>query len=187
MVSALWGIVTAWDKAGRPTASRMNNGFPEWCETIGGMVECAGWKSPVAPAQIEGMGDTDTTDFAALAAALEPGRRYEFKELSAIIEDSELFEHITTDRDKDGGISQKGKKLLSAVFGRFNERRVTASGVFKKTGRGHQRRYFINLEHDQHDKHDVSVNIKNTIFPTGLNHRADRADHVSTHPENEAE
>lgn len=187
ILSALWGIVTAWDKAGRPTASRMNNSFPEWCETIGGMVECAGWKSPVAPAQIEGMGDTDTTDFAALAAALEPGRRYEFKELSAIIEDSELFEHITTDRDKDGGISQKGKKLLSAVFGRFNERRVTASGVFKKTGRGHQRRYFINLEHDQHDKHDVSVNIKNTIFPTGLNHRADRADHVSTHPENEAE
>ena len=36
ILSALWGIVTAWNLAGRPQASRMNTSFPEWCETIGG-------------------------------------------------------------------------------------------------------------------------------------------------------
>jgi hypothetical protein len=183
ILSALCGIVKAWDKAGRPAGTRVNSSFPEWCETIAGMVEFAGWGSPVAPAQIEGMGDTDTTDFATLAHAMEPGRRYEFKELSALIEEQGLFEHITSDKDKDGNISQKGRKMLSSVFGRFDGRRVTESGIFTRFGKGHQRRYFIRSEHDKHDKHDTSPNSENTLFPIEANHRADRADRVSNHPE----
>lgn len=187
ILSALGGIVAAWDQAGRQPASRMNTSFPEWCETIAGMVEFAGWQSPVAPAQIEGMGDTDTADFAALAAALEPGRRYEFKELSAMIEDMGLFEHITTDRDKDGGISTKARKQLSSIFGRFDGRRVTATGHFARIGKGHQRRYLIRQEHDKHDKHDVSSDIENPTFSYGPEHRADRADRVTPHPEDDGE
>jgi hypothetical protein len=179
ILSALWGIVTAWNLAGRPAASRINTSFPEWCETIGGMVEFAGWGCPTAPAQIEGMGDTDTADFAALAEALEPGKRYEFKELSSLIEELGLFERITNERDKEGGISVKAKKLLSSIWGRFVGRRVTQSGYFTKIGKGHQRRYLIRSEHDQHDKHDTSPFIENTLFPTGLEHRAYRADRVA--------
>jgi hypothetical protein len=148
ILSALWGIVTGWDQAGRPPASRMNTSFPEWCETIGGMVEFAGWRCPTAPAQIEGMGDTDTADFAALAANLKPAGRYEFKQLVSIIEEMGLFEHITADRDKDDGISSKARKQLSAIFGRFDGRRVTASGYFTRIGKGHQRRYIITTKHD---------------------------------------
>ena len=180
ILSALWGVVTAWNLAGRPQASRMNTSFPEWCETIGGMVEFAGWGCPTAPAQIEGMGDTDTADFATLAAAMEPGRRYEFKELSALIEELGLFEHITADKDKDGGISPKGRKQLSAIFGRFDGRRVTESGHFIRIGQGHQRRYLIKSEHDKHDKHDTSPDIENTLFPIESEHRAYRADRVAT-------
>lgn len=180
ILSALWGIVTAWDQSGRPTASRMNTSFPEWCETIGGMVEFAGWASPVAPAQIEGMGDTDTADFGALAAAMESGRRYEFKELSALIEELGLFEYIAADKDKDGGISPKGRKQLSTIFGRFDGRRVTESGHFARIGKGHQRRYLIRSEHDKHDKHDVSPDIENTLFPIEPEHRAYRADRAAT-------
>jgi hypothetical protein len=164
ILSALYGIVVAWDQGGRPAASRMNTSFPEWCETIGGMVEFAGWGCPTAPALIEGMGDTDTTDFANLAASLEPGRRYEFKELSTMIEELGLFEHITTERDKDGGISPKGRKQLSAIFGRFDGRRVTESSYFTRIGKGHQRRYLIRSEHDKHDKHDNPTTKKNILF-----------------------
>ena len=110
------------------------------------------------------MGDTDTTDFANLAASLEPGRRYEFKELSTMIEELGLFEHITTERDKDGGISPKGRKQLSAIFGRFDGRRVTESSYFTRIGKGHQRRYLIRSEHDKHDKHDNPTTKKNLLF-----------------------
>ena len=178
ILSALWGIVTAWDRAGRPQSSRMNTSFPEWCETIGGMVEFAGWGCPTAPAQIEGMGDTDTADFAVLAGAMTPGIRYEFKELCALIEELSLFEHITTDKDKDGGISQKGRKQLSVIFGRFDGRRSTESGYFTKIGKGHQRRYLIRLEHDKHDKHDTSADIENTLFSEEPEHHVDRVDHA---------
>jgi hypothetical protein len=154
ILSALWGIVTAWDKAGRSRASRMNTSFPEWCETIGGMVEFAGWGSPVAPAQIEGMGDTDTTDFAALAADMTPGNRYTFDELASMIEDAGLFDHITTDKE-NGGLSRRATKRLSEVFKRFDGRRVTESGHFTRIGKGHQRRFATTTEHDKHDKHDV--------------------------------
>ena len=155
ILSALWGIVTAWNIAGRPQSSRMNASYPEWCVTIGGMVEFAGWGCPTAPAQVDGVGDTDPADFAALAEALEPGKRYEFKELSVTIEEMGLFEHITADKDRDGVLSQKGRKQLSGVFGRFNGRRVTASGHFTIIGKGHQRRYLIKSGHDKHDKHDT--------------------------------
>ena len=143
ILSALWGIVTAWNIAGRPPTSRMNTSFPEWCETIGGMVEFAGWGCPTAPAQIENMGDTDTADFAALAAALEPGKRYEFEELSNKIEELGLFEHIISDRDSTDALSRRAKKQLSTIFGRYDGRRVTESRFFKRIGKGHQRRYII--------------------------------------------
>jgi hypothetical protein len=143
ILSALWGIVTAWDHAGRPQASRMNTSFPEWCETIGGMVEFAGWCCPTAPAQIEGMGDTDTADFATLAAAMKVGTRYEFEELSNMIEELGLFEHITNDRESTDALSRRAKKRLSTIFGRFDGRRATESGYFKRFGKGHQRRYLV--------------------------------------------
>jgi len=145
ILSALWGIVTAWDKAGRPPSSRMNSSFPEWCETIAGVVEFAGWGCPTAPAQIEGIGDTDTSDFAKFAAAMDPGKHYEFDELFMFIEELGLFEHITSDRDQYNLLTRRGRKLLSSVFARYDGRRVTESRVFKRKGQGHRRRYLIGL------------------------------------------
>ena len=177
ILSALWGIVTDWNLAGRPQASRMNTSFPEWCETIGGMVEFAGWGCPTAPAQIEGMGDTDTADFANLAAEMEPGRRYEFEEITSLSEDAGLFDHIISEKE-NGGLSRRAKKRLSDVFKRFNGRRVTASGCFDVLGKGHQRRYIVKSEHDRHDKHDTSPNIENSLFPIEPKHHVDHVDHV---------
>jgi len=186
ILSALWGIVTAWNLAGRPPASRMNTSFPEWCETIGGMVEFAGWGCPTAPAQIEGMGDTDTTDFAALAAAMKPGRRYEFDELATISEDTELFDHILSDKE-NGSLTRRAKKRLSEVFKRFNGRRVTASGHFEVLGKAKTRRYMINNGNDGNDGNDVSALLENSTFSYGVKHHADHADHAAIDPEDAAE
>jgi hypothetical protein len=186
ILSALWGIVTAWNLAGRPPASRMNTSFPEWCETIGGMVEFAGWGCPTAPAQIEGVGDTDTTDFAALAAAMKPGRRYEFDELATISEDTELFDHILSDKE-NGSLTRRAKKRLSEVFKRFSGRRVTASGHFEVLGKAKTRRYMINNGNDGNDGNDVSSLLENSTFSYGVKHHADHADHVAIDPEDAAE
>ena len=143
ILSALWGIVTAWNLAGRPQASRMNTSFPEWCETIGGVVEFAGWGCPTAPAQIEGMGDTDTADFATLAAAMEPGKHYEFEDIQDMLIERGLFEHITCDREIGGSLSRKARKQLASILSRYKDRRATLSGYFNSIGKGHQRRYLI--------------------------------------------
>ena len=186
ILSALWGIVTAWNLAGRPPASRMNTSFPEWCETIGGMVEFAGWGCPTAPAQIEGMGDTDTTDFATLAAAMNPGKRYEFDELATISEDAELFDHILSDKE-NGSLTRRAKKRLSEVFKRFSGRRVTASGHFEVLGKAKTRRYMIKNGNDGNDGNDVSALLENSTFSYGVKHHADHADHVAIDPEDAAE
>jgi hypothetical protein len=143
ILSALWGIVTAWNLAGRPPASRMNTSFPEWCETIGGMVEFAGWGCPTAPAQIEGMGDTDTTDFAALAAAMETDREYQFQELTGMVEELGIFDRLVSDKNNDGTLSNRAIKRLGDVFARFDGRRVLESMIFHRTGKGRHRRYRI--------------------------------------------
>jgi hypothetical protein len=121
----------------------MNTSFPEWCETIGGVVEFAGWCCPTAPAQIEGMGDTDTVDFATLAATMELGKRYEFEDIQDMLVELGLFEHITCDREIGGSLSRKAKKQLASILGRYNGRRVTVSAHFNSIGKGHQRRYLV--------------------------------------------
>lgn len=176
ILSALWGLVTAWDAAGRPQASRSNSSFPRWCESIAGVVEFAGYGSPLAPADIEGMGDTDTADFQKLAGGLALARRYEFAEIVTIAEREGLFDRITVDRDEDGGLSRKGKRQLSAVLARFDRRRVTATGRFKIEGKQHSRRYV--LMHDRHDMHDVSPQLEKPTFPKGPKYHADHADHA---------
>jgi len=190
VLSALWTLVSEWDKAGRPKASRMISSFPEWCDTIGGIVEFAGYGCPTAPAEIEGMGDTDTADFAKLAGLMEPGKRYTFAELVSVAEDVGLFERLTVDRDDKGDLSRAGKKQLSGILGRFDRRRVTASGVFRVEGKGKTRRYFITGTpdspkngNDRHDGHDTSASLEKPHFPQGVKHHAYHSHHTQTEGE----
>ena len=172
ILSALWSLVVAWDTAGRPKSSRMNSSFPRWTDTIAGVVEFAGYGCPTAPAEIEGMGDTDTADFSTLAGLMEPARRYTFAELVTIAEDAGLFERLTTDRDKENGLSTKSKATLARVLTRYDRRRVTAAAVFRVDGKGHSRRYFL------HGPHGVSPDIEKTLFSIKPKDRADHADHA---------
>lgn len=178
ILSALWSLVTAWDAAGRPKSSRMNSSFPRWTDTIAGIVEHAGYGCPTAPAEIGGMGDTDTADFSTLAELLQPARRYTFEEVATAAEDAGLFERITVDRDNEGGLSRRAKKQLSGILGRFDRRRVTAKGVFRMEGKGKTRRYLIAGGHDRHDRHDTSPNIENPLFPIRPEYHAHHAHHA---------
>jgi hypothetical protein len=142
VLSALWGIISAWDQAGRPRPSKVNGSFPEWCETICAIVEFAKWGSPVAEAQIDGMGDTDTADFEKLASAMEPGTNYTFQSLAVIIEEAGLFDRIVSDKES-GELSQRAKAKLATILKQFSNRRVSETKVFRVISSGHQRRYAI--------------------------------------------
>jgi hypothetical protein len=141
ILSALWTLVHEWDKAGRPKASRMNSNFPKWCDTIGGIVEFAGYGCPLAPPEIGGMGDTDTADFIALCSTMEPGHPYLFADLVHMANEQELFERTLLE-DNDG-LTRAAKSAFAKLLGRFNGRRVTEAAVFRVDGKGHSRRYVL--------------------------------------------
>ena len=143
LLAACWALVRAWDKAGRPVSSRMNSSFPRWCDTIGGVVENAGYACPTAPAEIDGMGDTDTRDIAKLTTEMGSGTRYMFSEIVELCSTHGLFERFTVDTDYTGGMNRSAKAALPRVLQRYNERFVIPGLKFFVEGKGHARRYFV--------------------------------------------
>ena len=142
LLAACWALVRAWDKAGRPGATRMNSSFPRWCDSIGGIVEHAGFSCPTAPAELDGMGDTDTRDIARLAAEIVPGTRYTFAELGELCAEHGLFERFTTDTEHDGSLSRRAKSAFAKTLARYDRRSISASLKFHVEGEGRERRYF---------------------------------------------
>lgn len=175
IVSALWSIVHAWDKAGRTECSHRNASFPRWAKTIAGMVEFAGFGSPLAPAEIDGMGDTDTVEVAELAKLMKPQEQYTFGDLSALAESAGLFERIFRDTDREGNLSARSKQLLAKLLARYNGRQVLAGCRFVAAGKGHGRRYSLQGKQGQQG---VSANWENTQFPNMAKHHADHVDHA---------
>jgi hypothetical protein len=139
------------------------------------MVEFAGFGSPLVPAEIEGMGDTDTADVAELAKLMKSGEQYTFGDLTAMAEDAGLFERIFRESDKDGNLSPKGKQVLAKMLGRYAGRQVLAGQRFVATGKGHGRRY--SLQGPQGPQ-GVSANGKNIQNPNRAKDLADLADHA---------
>jgi hypothetical protein len=172
VVSALWSIVRAWDEAGRPACSHGNASFPRWAKTIAGMVEFAGFGSPLAPAEIEGMGDTDTVDFAVLVGLMKHRDEYTFGDLTAMAEGAGLFERIFNDTDKDGNLSARGKQRLAKMLARYAGRQVAAGVRFMAIGKGHGRRYSLQ---GQQGQQGVSANGKNIQKPNRAKDHADLA------------
>lgn len=182
ILCALWGIVRAWDEAGRPSSSRCNSSFPEWCESVGGIVEFAGWGCPTMPAEIEGMGDTDTADFQKLAGMMASGTRYSFPEIVTMAVDAGLFERVTSDKSNNGEeLSKSARSKLSKLLGRFDRRRVTSQAVFKIEGQGKTRKYAV-VGHGGNGGHGVSPVLEKCLFPIGLEDHADHADHARKAP-----
>ena len=175
VVSALWSIVRAWDEAGRPACSHNNASFPRWSKTIAGMVEFAGFGSPLAPAQIEGMGDTDTVDFAGLVALMKPKEEYAFGDLTAMADNAGLFERIFQDTDKDGNLSPRGKQRLAKLLARYAGRQVAPGMRFIAGGKGHGRRYSLQGKQGQQGVLAIGENDQN---PNRAKDHVDHADHA---------
>ena len=141
LLAACWALVRAWDGAGRPVSSRQNSSFPRWCDTIAGIVEHAGFACPTVPAEIEGMGDTDTGDIAKLAERLVPSTPYTFAELVDVCAEGGLFERFTNTIDADGELIRQAKSAFAKTLKGYDRRQVTPSLKFFLVGAGKSRRF----------------------------------------------
>ena len=142
LLAACWAMVQAWDRAGRPKASRMNSSFPRWCDTIGGVVEHAGFACATAPAELDGMGDTDTRDIAKLGAEMVIGTRYTFAQITTLSDDHGLFERFTSDREGEE-LSKRAKSAFPKMLRQYDRRTIAQGLKFAIEGTGHARRYLV--------------------------------------------
>ena len=155
LLAALWALVRKWDEAGRPGTARINASFPRWSEIIGGIVECAGFECPTAPAEIEDGGDTDTRDIAALGDAMETGERLTFAELAEKCTELGLFERFTGDRDGEE-LSRKAKSAFPKALKPYSGRTIAPGKTFVVDGKGHSRRYEVRTSARSHGRHGSS-------------------------------
>ncbi len=146
VLAALWQIVQAWDRAGRPTGTKTHANFPEWARIIGGMLEHAGFASPVTAPTLHNSGNRDGDDMAelvALLAATKGSLPIDFDTLTEIAAERGLFDRITdgnTAKAMDRPEKARLGKLLAAYDKRtFGERRL----MFCVDGRGHGRRFRV--------------------------------------------
>ncbi|MSU51429.1 MAG: hypothetical protein EXS37_20465 [Opitutus sp.] len=148
VLAALWQIVQAWHAAGRPRGRKSHASFPEWATLIGGIVEHAGFASPVTAPALHDGGNQDVEDMVSLVAAVRDAhcdRPIDFEKLADLAGELGLFERITEGVGASGlDRADKAKlgKLLKGYDRRvFGETRLT----FLVEGRGHGRRFRISL------------------------------------------
>jgi len=146
ILAALWQIVDSWDKAGRPEGSTTHASFPEWSRIIGGMVEHAGFASPVTAPALSNGGNQDLEDMMELVKLIRQtnaNRPIDFEKLAGIAAEHGLFERVT-----DGNSANTMDRSDKAKFGRllkgydartFGDDRLT----FYIDGKGHSRRFRV--------------------------------------------
>lgn len=70
ILSALWALVRTWDQAGRPMSKTTIPGFETWSEVYGGIVEHAGFGSPLVRPQLAHGGNDWKRDLMAMLEEL---------------------------------------------------------------------------------------------------------------------
>jgi hypothetical protein len=135
ILSALWSLVYHWDKAGRRTGTGRLAGFDEWGRVIGGIVENAGFGSPLRRPVGEHLGDEDGQDMETLVRMMVSGVFRDaielpcrdgitFDDLIWICRDNGLFAELIrgkTDREtKEFEIWTSSQSKMARLFRRFN-------------------------------------------------------------------
>lgn len=144
IMSCLWALIRGWDKAGRPKGTGSNASFQRWADMIGGIVEHAGYASPVSPCNVGVGGDTDTRDMQRLAGELEPLTNHTF---SAIVETCRkigAFERLVGSTGEE--MERTEKSVFSTILKRFDGKMILPRMHWRIVGSGHSRRYTLSAD-----------------------------------------
>jgi hypothetical protein len=160
ILSALWSIVHAWDKAKRPPGTGRIAGFEDWCRIIGGIVENAGFGSPTRRPSSEHLGDGEYADMRDLVKMMAEGvfrdaielncrEGITFEELIWICRDRSLFEETIRGKvDRDTGefiLFNRSKvgKLFGRYMGRVFQLGDAGAVKFERIGGKDRRRFRV--------------------------------------------
>jgi hypothetical protein len=161
ILSALWSLVHAWDAAGRPEGSGRLVGFEQWSQMIGGIVEHAGFGSPLRRPEAEDFGDPDGKDMMALISKLAEGyfrdaiefesrEGISFEDLIWICRQENFFEDSIQGQlnkeTRDFEIYPKSRSKMGKLFASYNRRlfRLPSGPVtFERIGNHNSRKYRI--------------------------------------------
>lgn len=170
ILSALWALVREWDVAGRPRSTAHMPGFEDWAEIYGGIVESAGFGSPLVRPQLAYGGDDSKRDLMAMLEALADdvlkpdaeghvvrSKEYSFDELVECCRSLDCFtgwiegrEVRDKDREPRFELSPKTRSRLGKYFAaQFGGRIGTLSDKrrvrFGQRGRQRHHRYIIEV------------------------------------------
>lgn len=172
-LSAMWAMIRHWDVAGRPTAGTPEkpyrvNGFAEWSDIFGGIVQSAGYANPLEKPKDEQSASMHTLHQRKLVEALAtnltatcPREEYEAQEVMDCCVESELFawkikgrlvtkkkhggEEVETFEPTSECWSVMGimwtKEMGGRIFTLADGKRVR----FAKQGDGRSKRYVVEL------------------------------------------
>jgi len=142
ILAALWALVRAWDAAGRPKPSRKHASFPRWAEITGGIVEFAGYDSPLMTPDIASATDVDGADMRELVELLtdEP---VTFDSLVSLSIERGLFERLI---GSDGNLKPSDKSRFGKLLTRYDRRIFAGCKRFLVEGKGHSRRFRVVTE-----------------------------------------
>lgn len=142
ILSALWSMIQDWDKDMRPKPSRSNSSFPDWSETIGGIVEHSGYGCPLETPQIDAAADQDGSDMRALVKGIADGARLKvvpFDELVEVARAGGLFDWCIP---ADGNLEPKPKASFARLLKGY-DRRLIGGYRFSLLDKGRNRRFQV--------------------------------------------
>jgi hypothetical protein len=139
ILAALWALVHAWDRAGRPSAKQTHGTFLEWSRIIGGIVEFAGYRCPFETAHITDAADTAGADMHELVQLLAQNEPMKFDELVELSQEHGLFEWIISG---SGELKPAERSRFGKLLKRY-DRRIFAQGRFIVDGRGRSKKYRV--------------------------------------------
>lgn len=140
ILNALWTMVQSWDTNGRPSSRLSHSSFPEWTKVIAGIVENAGYASPVAASRIDCAADRDGSDMRKLVDALPAGTQQEAFTFQKFVEYAREVGAFEALLGGQGDLDRKVNTAFSRVLKRY-DRRMIRDFVFLLQGQGHSRLY----------------------------------------------
>jgi hypothetical protein len=142
ILSALYALVREWVTAKKPLPSRTHPSFIEWSNVVAGIVEHAGFGSPIPPVEQANEVDPKTADVERLVERMHEANRPEgftFREVVELCRQHELFEEDLPTNETARKVNTKFSRLLK----RYDDREFPNQRVFSIQGTGHNRRYHV--------------------------------------------